>query len=355
MNELDLVLVTIYCSLVAVMLCSGLYVLSALSINDQGNLGKYFRRILIHIIVVALSDVVAYSAKHHMFGAPDRALAFTAETVMELAVTMLVWNWLAFVDYYLNHSMDHINFRNKWRIIPLYLVLALLAINIATGWVFVYDENVVYSETPLYYVQVAIKYLYVFISFYIIARYRRENGVLHFLNPWNFALPCILGTAATMFSKYSFMGLGFALAMMMVYLEIINERCYIDAATGFHNLAYLDHIYKTIEEGKYTFKSAIIFEIEDPAKAGALAKVLKSELPEGCETIRVEEGKYLSLTQADRTSSLNLAAEEVEFGVEDWNEEHPDEHIEMEYTYLLRKNEEDEKDFINRLIGGEVS
>ncbi len=351
MFEKDILMVTFDGVLVALMLSFGLFILSKVSVKDIGEKGKKFRSILLFNICLALSELACYSARHHVFGVLDRTIGQTTGTLVEIFLMIIIWQWLIYVDYCLYHSMDHIRFRYKYLAIPIYVTTGIFVLNFFTGIVFYYDENVVSHLTPLYYVLTAVKYLYVVGTFVLLAIHKKRNGTLHFVDVWAFAAPTLVASVLTMILPYSLMGIGIAIACVMVYFSELNERCYQDSETGFYNRPYLDHLINQYKEGAFTFSSGIVMclDNDDEKDFATLADILKKELPEECETVRLDKERFLSLTKASKKSSLKRLADEIYDATDEWNEDNNG-NLEVIVSWLLKKPDEEPHEFVERLI-----
>lgn len=351
MQASDTLMVTLYATTVGAILTIGLLFLVRASIRDRGKRGKYFRLILIFNLLLCLSEAGCYCARNHMFGRFDVTVAQISGTLVEIFIMMIIWNWLIYTDFQLYHSMDHIRFRYRYLAIPLYICLALLCVNFFKGIVFAYDANVVSHHTVIYDIQTVIKYLYVVGTFVLIYIHKRRFGTLHFVSIWSFAVPLIVVSVLTIITPYSLMGLGIAVACVMIYFSVLNQRVYQDAETGLYNKVYFEHLMNLYKKGEYTFESGIIMDCDGEGAESAkdLAGILKSEMPEECEAIRINKNRYLSLTRADRSSSLKRLAEELSWATEEWNEEHNG-NLEVNISWLLKKEGEDAAAFVDRLM-----
>ena len=350
MTGVDELLVTLYADTIGIILSFGLMVLSARSGNKNDWEMRFFRFLLIWNMILGLVNSVTYCAEHQAFGSSGRTVAIITETGLEVMLALIVLTWFLYVDYSMFLSIDHLKLRIKYWLIPIYIVFLLLAINLFTGIVFVYDENVVYHPTAFYYVQISIKYLYVLVTFVIIWVYKKKQGKLRFVNIWDFAVPGLLGAILTNVTPYSFMCLSLSVAFTMIYFSQLNGRCYVDIYTGFYNKSYLDNLLDLYEKKKFNFNSGILFEFRnlEDKDIKPVSDILKEELPDECETVRINKNRYLSLTNADRKSSIMLLSEGIEDMVGEWNENNKGK-LEVAVSYLFKEKDEDAKTFVERL------
>ena len=332
---------SIYANLVAIMLVLGLIALaSKLKMNDR--LEKRF--FLVLLVVVLLMAVCYLLDEYRSQGAipMGRVSTILLDTLMEILLAIFAFDWFLYVDYRIFRSPEHIKRDLKVFIAPLAAILLLCVINIFTGFLTWYDADMVYHETPLYVILDLIRVVYFIGSLIYLEIFKRKDRKLRFFSIRSFIVPTLFYVLLYYFLPYATPALGLAIALALIYVQIVNNLCYRDPETGFYNRLYLRDIRSQIEKGKYELNSALLYTLPE-GDTKKMAELITAQLPEESETIRYGERTVVTLAKADDRMPLQMLAEDVELGFEE-------EGLSLTMSYDLRKRDESESAFLNRFL-----
>ena len=332
---------SIYANLVAIMLVLGLIALaSKLKMNDR--LEKRFFLVLL-VVVLLMAFVYLLDEYRNQGVIPlGRVGAVLLDMLMELLITVFAFDWFLYVDYRIFRSPEHIKRDLKVFIVPLAMIFVLCVINIFTGFLTWYDADMVYHESPLYILLDLIRLAYFIGSLIYLEIFKRKDRRLRFFSIRSFIVPTLFYILLYYFLPYATPALGLAIALALIYVQIVNNLCYRDPETGFYNRLYLRDIRSQIEKGKYELNSALLYSLPE-GDTKKMAKLITAQLPEECETIRFKEHTVVTLAKADDRMPLQMLAEDVELCFEE-------EGIPVSLTYDLRKRNESEIAFLNRFL-----
>ena len=337
-----------YADATAILFLTGIVVLSNTGIRKKDLEDRLFAGMALICIAASIIDVITYIFYNFEM---DKLMAL-GEILGEICVLFFIILWVYFVDYKLYHSRDHLRLAYRYAMIPGYVAAAVFFINmiyrsflVEESRRFPYLEGLLYD---LFYVTCCI---YMGYSFFLLYRYRKENGSLHFFHVWELVVPIAVGSLVNRLTVYSTRNLGFAVGLTLLYFYILNERCYKEGDSAVSNRAFLDRLEKKEAQGEYSFESGLAFFLEDwgEEKRKAFSDILEKETPPDSEVLYLGDGIFVILTGAAEKSALSLLSEDVAEGLEDWNRENDGCRIGVTQSFRLKREGEDLKTFLDGL------
>lgn len=345
----DEIHVTFYADVAAAILSSGVFVLCSRGVIKDDFSSKVFRLLLVTCFWLSIIDAATYARKYHEFtGAYP--LAITMQTLLELTVNFLIFLWLIYVNYEINHSVDSIKRQFLKFAFPMLVLMALDIINAFTGILFFYDEHIMYHTTWFMYVYYAVRYFYFFSCVIQISVHKSRSRDLKFFDVWGFLIPVLFGGLVTNLTPYSVMALGFAIGLCNVYAGIINELSFVDGGTGFFNRYYLRYLKSDIEREKFSPKSGMICRLEDPDGMKDFSSLLAPALPKKCEVVRFGEDTVLVLAEISQRGALKMISDDVSEAVEKYNTEHKEKPLTVSIDSVFKKKKESTKGFYDMFL-----
>ena len=333
--------VTIYANVVAIMLILGILVL-ARQLNIRDPLEK---KIFLSLLVINLCMSVGYIIGvlrdlRVIHCTPFSALII--ETVLEIIINLFIFQWLIYVDYRIYHSVGHIRRNAIVILIPVAVIVCLDIVNLFTGVMLRFDENLVLTEMPLYLLTDLVRTGYGIWSLILLAYCKKHDDRMKFFSVLPFLVPMVFYGGLYYFTDFATTSLGMAFGLTLIYVQMINEQCYQDGETGFFNRLYLEHMKKAISDEEYDLKSVISFKVSwDEMKKPAM--IIEKQLPQDCYPIRYSKDTVLTLARADKRGPLNLLAEDVEMALGEAG-------IPVEVDMSLKKKNETGLEFLDRFI-----
>ena len=346
---LDEIHVTFYADVAAAILSFGVLILCSRGVIKDEFSSRIFRLMLGTSICLSLLDGATYARKYHEFpGAFTIALGL--QTLLELVVNLLIFLWLLYVNYEINHSVDNIKRKFLTYAAPILVIMALDIINIFTGILFYYDEHVMYHTTWLMSVYYVVRYVYFFSCVIQIVVHKSKNRGLKFFDVWSFVVPVLAGGLITNLTPYSVMALGFSIGLCNVYAGIINDLSFMDRQTGFFNRYYLRYLKNDIEREVFAPKSGMIYRLEDPDDMADFSGLLAPVLPKKCEVVRYSEDTVVMLAEISKKGALHMMSEDVEAAVEQYNADHAKRPMELTIDAVYKKKKETTKGFYDMFL-----
>ena len=215
---------------------------------------------------------------------------------------------------------------------------------------------------PLWGLYVLLLLVYIVGTSVFLVRQQKTGGGLHFFPVKSFIIPFLAGTIGEiLLPAMSLTTVGSSLGFLMIYFGILNENTYEDPLTGFYNAFFLERISREAALGDYDFSSGILFFTPDlgdyMSEHGLLdtdrllkriAKTLREELPEGCETMYLGDGRFLSITRVgeEQEEAIKMVIEVVA----DALTEEAGEQLRFLGCYALRDGDQDPGSLLSKLM-----
>ncbi len=338
----DQVLTVLYSDGFAIMLLIGQVFLTRRKREWETSGTRVYFGICRLFILFSATHALSHALRYHPFPG-GTALAMLAKTATELGILLLLFFWFAFEDYLVYQSRDHILRHLKPAFIPILIMAGLFILNMFTGILFTFDEDLVYHPGTLYPVILAVEFLYGMNLCYLLVQYRKKKDSPHFFKLTPFIVPVLIGALMDLFTPFRAFFLGGAVGLTLLHFSFMNLMCYGDWETGFYNKEFIGYLLSYEKQGKYPIRSGILFETRTGIEA--FADLLREELPDASDTVYIGEGKFLMLAGiADRSAiryllvTIHEAAEEkgLEFSAFD----------------ARRKGDESAESFVGRMLEG---
>ncbi len=339
-------IVTIYSDTMAFLLTGGLlFIASSFRAKKDEHSNKLFFLLCVFTMVNALSNGASYMLHHQNLGWPVFA-RMILPSIAELSTLCGMFMWLIYIDYKLYESWDRTRFVEKYFRLPIIVFGCLFVINLFTGVMFTVNENFEFVATSLFYVVMIFQYGYAVTPIITYIRYYTMHGKKHFFHISPMVIPAAVAAVFTLLSNYSARAFGFAIALVFIYFSYINRWRFDDPETGFYNKRYISHVMAMARDGKKDYHSAMIFEVKNiPIQ---LINILKAEVPENGEIIRIEKNKLLLFSESSKSSMIRALSALIKDDTDEYDRTHEDEPIDLDVLYSLRKRNESSEDFVKR-------
>ena len=327
-------MVTIYSDVMAVLLLVGLVVISREGDKKDPATG-IFGSMCLGVVLIAFGNAVraAMEGQSYAWAVP---VALAAQTVAELALLFTVYQWMLYVDYKLYGSRDHLKRKYRGFFIPIGILALMLIVNCATGFIFSMTDEAVLKPTFVYYILIALEFLYLIFSIVSMAVYLARGGKRRFFSITPVLVPVILGTVVDLTTNYSAGALGLAVGLVFMYFSLAHAWRFDDKKSGFFNKNFLSYL----EEKGNDYLGVVAFKAA--GRTDKLEEIIKGELPQDSVIIHYDEKRYLFFTETDREEEIRFLADLVQHAVNKHDEKFTDdEAIKLTYNYYVRSSEED--------------
>ncbi len=307
-------------SLASFLLMFGVLFMAAKTLNFKDLRSRYY----VNMVVLILIYDVATLISSFIFATHGSVILMKlVSLIVEIALDFVMFFLLLFVMAEIYKSRDYIKRRLPMYSVPIALLVLANITTFFTGWLWDIKEDLTYKIGGLYYVYIIIMYGYIVFAIIQYARFKsREKSSARF-NIWLYLIPMVCGTLTEGFTGYCASTLGCALGFTALYMVMSKEMGYRDFESGFYNPVYLSQLYSLVDNGTYNLSSIITYKLSDPAQLPKFSEVLKTVLPDGTDTIRTDECKFITVCEsADRgyvfmlTEDVSMVAQEAGIDVQ---------------------------------------
>ena len=338
---------SIYLDAIAILIIFGLMIISVQMRDRRDRVeSKGFSRICLFSVLNAFADIVCYAT---MFKTDKVSIGLhmLALTALQISVFLMIYAWIIYEDYKLYGSRDRLLSQYKKPFIPVAVFIALLIINMFTGFMFTIDDHSVYQPTIMFWIMVGVQYLYIAYSLVVLLKYYKDFGPLHFFHPITLFVPVVFGALTVLVTGISARSISIATGIMFLYMSYIGQWRYDDVQTGFFNHHYLEHIKSIVNARKAEYNGAVSFALKGDVLA--FAEILRNEFPKDCEIIRMKKDRFLLLSKTGRRGALALLAAVIEDAVEEYNQEHPQQLLRVESDIVIKRRVQSGVDFLEAM------
>ena len=337
-------------SMAAVLLILGVLVMTLRRKTTGSKVYTAYLLLIITVLAATLSDL--YLA---FFDNPEDpgpyVLLVIMETILEISVNLMLLAWLLYVFFTMYDSMDYLRRKFLLYIVPILVMVVFDIINVFTGWIWYFDENLVYQETDLYLVLNLVRYAYLFISIYQYQRYKKENGHIQFFTIWPFIVPIVWGSLLEGFTPVYGFPFGAAIGVTMLFIMSSQKVSFTDEESGFYNIHYLNMLRDKIRAGENESEPHLVIHYRlatgNDNDMKDFFSQLREILPDFCDTVKIDDTHYITIIYGNTRGLINLLSEDIEMIADSLK-------LELKYDYAIKEKQETAADFFekNAVIGG---
>ncbi len=186
---------------------------------------KCFFALLIVNCILAVGDSIGYIFEYKPI--PQSIMLSTiGMTVFYFCYVLIVMIWMDFcrIRFKERGASSGLHFRPEY--IPGLVMLAVVLINVFTGWIFSYDRATGdYIRGSMFIVVYIVLFFYAGLGFVHIGRYRSRNSGTPLIPMSVYVLPIVFGFLFTfaVSGSASFAPIGLAISFVFTYIGTINE------------------------------------------------------------------------------------------------------------------------------------
>ena len=339
MNFASVSIVDLDINVAALVLLIGVLVMSLRAFNKNDLAGKLFVNIVILMIINAVVEIALVFLVSDTSGAPHDTIIMLLLTAIEISYTLVMVEWLFYAMYDTFKSEEYLK-RKRWLVLgPGLGLVAIALINFFVPILFSYDHINGYQGNLFYHVYNIPRHLYIIISVYQNMRYRLREKSAGALNIWLFVIPVVLSAVVETFTGYTLTSLGCAIGFTSIYISMTSERCYMDRESGFLNPNYLKSLFYRAEAGSYNLSSIISVKLKEDADVGAFSELIRTVLPDECDTIRTGLGSFITVSESKDRGYIFMLSEDLSMVAEDAG-------FEVEVDSVVRGKDEIPSDFL---------
>ena len=340
-------IVSCYIDVAAMLLMLILLALAGRFRTQKSRSLQVFFRLCLSVEVLAVTCLIF----HVMRGQPApwcHTAALISKTVWECLIPVICSLWIAYIYTRLISNQKQILKLFRLFMIPLAICEILFILNLFTGIIFTIGPDNQAEPGPLFYLMVAVEFLYFLATALLVQYYDRKFSKVRFLHVTPMMLSVGCAVLTQYFLPYDLGVMGFAVAMALLYLSIINETLFIDFASGLFNSRYMAFLFDLSAAGKSDVRSALILEMDGYLPAGF--KLLRDTLHHEGDVIRLDDRKLVMFSRESNRSTLQYITSLMEEALEKHNAEHPEEKVRIAARLRMRTESEDAFTFLRAVI-----
>lgn len=205
---------------------------------------KLFNALAISVLVLCVTEAFSFVVDKAQF--PGAIIFIRISNSLLYMLDLLPSAlWLAYVDYKVYESREHLIKSTKLLMIPVVVMFILGFCNIFVDIFFTILPDNTYSRLPLFFLPTCMAVMYLVVSVVLLLANRNKMRKYIFLPMMSFIIIPVLGTIIqSMFYGLSLMWSSTALSIVMLYLNVQKEIVSTDALTGLYSRMRLDNYLK---------------------------------------------------------------------------------------------------------------
>ncbi len=295
--------------------------------------------IYINIVVLIIVYNIASMWQYYIYDTRgSHALMMFTNLIIEVSLNFVVYFFLLFVMYEIFKSRDYVKRKLVKYTIPVSLLVLANVISLFTGFLWDFDENLMYIEKNVYLIYMMIEYFYLIYAIIQYVRFKSQEKSSARFRIWLYLIPMVIGSVVEATTGYTAFTLGSAIAFTALYMVMAKEMSFRDYESGFYNPIFLSHLYSLVDNGTYNLSSIITYELADESQLSKFCEVLKTVLPEGTDTIRTDLNRFITVSESADRGYVFMLTEDVEMVAEEAG-------IEVQLDSLVKKKKEEPADF----------
>ena len=194
------------------------------------------------VMLGCLFEALSYILDGHLFPGA-RVLNYALNTYLFSANMLLPFFLLVYVDLSLYGKVDRIWKKYKPHIIIGALMVLVNIVNYFVPISYTITSQNVYERRFFSYAYYVVIVFYFISIFFLLRKFKKNNGARAFINFGMFLVPVIIGTGLQfLIYGLSLAWLSSAIGLVGLFMMQQNELAYIDPLVGIYNRQYLDNV-----------------------------------------------------------------------------------------------------------------
>ena len=336
MNISQELIVNVDVNLASLIIMLGLLIMAWRTLNLKDMRG----RIYVNMVVLIIIYNVASMGQYYIYDIRGSVTVMLfLNLIIEVSLNLMLYFFLLFVMYEIFKSRDYIKRKLVKYTIPVTLLIIANIVSFFTGFLWYYDEDLNYQGKMTYYPYMIIEYGYLIYAVIQYFRFKSQEKSSARFNILFYLIPMVIGTVTEIMSGYATFTLASAIAFTALYLIMAKEMGYRDYESGFYNPVFLSHLYSLVDNGGYNLSSIITCELADESQLEKFCETLKTVLPDGTDTIRIDKKKFITVSESADRGYVYMLTEDVAMVAEDAG-------IDVKVDSLIKGKKEIAADFL---------
>jgi diguanylate cyclase (GGDEF)-like protein len=307
------------------------------NLREQSEKYKYDQKLFVVLICSNVIILVLDSILWMLNGQPGqgaRILNILLTSVYFIANPLPCLLWSVYVNYQIFHSAEQARAKMLFLLIPVGLNTLLSLVSCFSGIYFYFDDFNVYHRGKLFLLMAAICYLYLFSSVIYVIMRRKQVQKRYYIPLISFAiLPIIGGILQTTFYGISLVWICMAVSILIIFINVQNNRLSTDYLTGLCNRRQLDnYLNDLVESNSHGLLAGIMIDLDsfkkindsyghtvgDQALENA-AKILKKSFRKNDMIARYGGDEFIVVFETDQKTDLAKAVHRIKENVRLFN------------------------------------
>ncbi len=233
------------------------------------------------------------------------------DMLIEVAINVQLIVIFFYILYEIFKSADYVKRKFFKYIIPEVILVLLPVLNVFTNILWYYDENHELSYSYLYMAYTIFRYAFLIAGVALYLRFKSQEKNARRFNIWLLVIPMLIGTFSESFTGYGAWMLFGTIGYTNLYILVASEMGYRDHESGFFNRHYLKQLYGLVDNGTYQLSSIITYKLADDSAVEKFADAIRSVLPDECDTIRIDAGKFVTISESADRGYVFMLSEDV--------------------------------------------
>lgn len=328
----------------AILILVGVLVLHIRTMRERNVQNRLFTILVITSIVLGVVYILDILSRQYIFQETATIKTFMY-SIEDISIDVIAMIWYVYVLNMCFGRKDYLKRKLKSIITPIVIVLILDVINLFTGAVFYFDEQMIFRTTFLYVLEEFICYGYMLASFALMVIYRHKSARLHFFAIWSIFIPIMAGSVFEDATGYEAFSLGLAIGIAVWFISMTNTRIFEDPESGFFNLHYLDFLKDLMERGKYDLGCILVCRFADEDPISNESDMIREMLPEASNTLRISRTEIMTFATITDRSAVDMLADDMEMIAGELNTTATTESF-------IRQKGESGQDLLHRFLSG---
>jgi hypothetical protein len=302
---------------------------------------RMFMRMCVLTAIISICDIVYYEEMLRMGTNEGTPLIFWSWVLIDVSSLLLVGQWLLFVEYSLHQSNDVIKRDYKYIMIPFWIAVAFIACSrlfyngffigmLPEQYQETYGNIGWYITTILKWIAKGIMAFYYIFAYYLVLKEKKRVKIPNYV----VITPTVICFVFGMYFDRNYLSrvqsIFFTVGLFLIWFFIFRRFAFMDPETGFFTEKYLKVLYHYYDQDKD--KGCSIISFTPRGDSLKMASILKEWIPEDSSTVRLNNGKFLVVSEALDRSMANRYMSLI-------TEDAGEEGIEVETSFASRTDE----------------
>ncbi|OLS01480.1 GGDEF domain-containing protein [Tissierella creatinophila] len=301
------------------------------------------QKLFLTLIILTLSLLIIEIVKTFVDGREGAFmiktnLLFSTIDYILAPVTSMIW--ALYADYKIHEDRARIEKRLTTFLVPIIISIWLTMINLTRGIfhgiLFYVDKTNIYNRGPYFQVIMIISYGYLFYTFMQIIKYKNDISSKNYYSLIAFIIPPFIGgIIQTLFYGVKLTSVSLALSIFIIFINIQNNKLYIDFLTGLYNRRKLNiYLEDIITRNKDKLIGGIMIDLDDFKSINDrfghsegdkalvyVATILKNNFRKEDFIARYAGDEFLIILKVNKVTEIKGIVERLKTNIEKFNSE----------------------------------